>query len=141
MHPNTTLIIGAGSALATLVSLIVSVVALGKARNLARAGHGLEGDFETVTAEVSSDLERLLKRADEQARKIAWLETRARPGRSEQTLVTEVRAVVNAKPTITERRHRVQSLSRRGQNAQSIAHILGMPHGEVELIINLLKAA
>jgi DNA-binding NarL/FixJ family response regulator len=125
----------------TLLSVLTSIFALGKARRLARAGSALEGDFETSLAEFSRDLDTLSRKTGEQARRIAWLETRARPSRSEQPEVAEMVTGTNPKPNITERRHRVLSLARRGQDAHSIAHRLGMPHGEVELMINLLQAA
>jgi hypothetical protein len=38
---------------------------------------------------------------------------------------------------MTERRHRVLALARRGLDAMSIAETLGVPYGEVELIISL----
>jgi hypothetical protein len=36
-----------------------------------------------------------------------------------------------------ERRRRVLALARRGQDADTISNMLGMPNGEVELIMNL----
>ena len=141
MNPQTILIVTAGSVMVTLVSFLTGIVALGKARRLARAGYALEGDFENSLAEFSRDLDTLSQKAGEQARKIAWLETRARSGRNDLPVVAEMVTGTNPKPNITERRHRVLSLARRGQDAQTIARTLGMPDGEVELMINLLKAA
>ena len=125
----------------TVTSILTSMVALRKARRLSRAGYALEGDFENSQAEFSRDLDTLSRKTGEQARRIAWLETRYRSGRDEQPVVAEMVSGVNPKPNITERRHRVLSLARRGQDAQTIARTLGMPHGEVELMMNLLKAA
>lgn len=141
MHPQTILVIAAGSVTITLVSFLVSIVTLGKARRLARAGYALEGDFENSIAAFRREIDTLSHRAGEQARKIAWLETRSRSGRNEQPADAEMVTGVNPKPNITERRHRVLSLARRGQDAQTIAQTLGMPHGEVQLMMNLLKAA
>ena len=141
MHPQTVLIITAGAAMLTLMSFLISMKALGKARRLARAGYALESDFEKAQAEFSRDLDTLSRRAGEQGRRIAWLETRARTGRNEQPVAAEMVNGANSKPNITERRHRVRSLAKRGQDAQTIAQTLGMPYGEVELMINLLKAA
>jgi DNA-binding NarL/FixJ family response regulator len=140
MHTQTILIITAGSVTVTL-AFLTSIVALGKARRLARAGYALEGDFENSLAEFSRDLDTLSRKAGEQARRIAWLETRVRPGSKEQPVIAEMLTGTNPKPNITERRHRVLSLARRGQDARTIARTLGMPHGEVELMINLVKAA
>lgn len=39
--------------------------------------------------------------------------------------------------SVTERRHRVLTLSRRGMDVKAIAQTLGMPHGEVALIIRM----
>jgi hypothetical protein len=125
----------------TLMSLFASMVALRKAKRLARAGYALEGDFETSLSDFSRDLDTLSRKSGEQGRRIAWLETSARSGRNEQPAVAEMVTGATPKPNITERRHRVRSLARRGQDAQTIAQTLGMPHGEVELMINLLKAA
>jgi hypothetical protein len=141
MNPQTVLTITAGSAMISLISILTSVVAFGKVRRLARAGHALESDFENSLAEYSRDLDTLSRKAGEQGRRIAWLETRARTGRHEQPAAPEMVTGANPKPNITERRHRVLSLARRGQDAHTIAQTLGMPHGEVELMINLLKAA
>jgi hypothetical protein len=140
MHSQTVVIITAAAAMVTLMSSLVSIIALGKVRKLARAGYALESDFEKSQAEFSRDLDTLSRRAGEQGRRTAWLETRARTGRSEEP-VAEMITGANSKPNITERRHRVRSLAKRGQDAQTIAQTLGMPYGEVELMINLLKAA
>jgi DNA-binding NarL/FixJ family response regulator len=141
MNPQTILIITAGSVAVTLMSILTSIIALGKARRLARAGYVLEGEFENSLSEFSRDLDTLSRKAGEQSRRIAWLETRTRTGRTEQPVIPEMVTGTNPKPNITERRHRVLSLARRGQDVETIARTLGMPHGEVELMINLLKAA
>lgn len=39
--------------------------------------------------------------------------------------------------SMTEKRHRVLSLAKYGQDVDTIANTLGLPHGEVELIVNL----
>jgi DNA-binding NarL/FixJ family response regulator len=91
-------------------------------------------------ADLSRDLDTASRQSAEWARKIAWLESRARGG-SQEARVPETAAPTNGKLNITERRHRVLSLARRGQDVQTIARTLGMPHGEVELMINLGQAA
>ncbi|WP_352430663.1 hypothetical protein [Pyrinomonas sp.] len=45
------------------------------------------------------------------------------------------------KPSLTERRYRVLRLARRGLDARAISSMLNIPHGEVELIIGLSRAA
>lgn len=42
-----------------------------------------------------------------------------------------------SKSSMTEKRHRVLSLAKYGQDVDTIANTLGLPHGEVELIVNL----
>lgn len=49
----------------------------------------------------------------------------------------ELLVLPDTKPTMTERRRRVLALARRGQDADTISNMLGMPNGEVELIMNL----
>jgi DNA-binding NarL/FixJ family response regulator len=96
--------------------------------------------FETVTTRVSDG-----------ARRIAWLETRIRQPKpkpeepkvepKKESSATENFFAALAKPTMTERRHRVLTLAKRGQDAESIAATLGMLPGEVELIVNLNRVA
>ena len=45
------------------------------------------------------------------------------------------------KSNMTEKRHRVLSLAKYGQDVDTIANTLGLPHGEVELIVNLNSVA
>lgn len=49
----------------------------------------------------------------------------------------ELAILPDTKPTMMERRRRVLALARRGQDADTISNMLGMPNGEVELIMNL----
>ncbi len=46
-------------------------------------------------------------------------------------------APTSARQSVTERRHRVLTLARRGLDVKDIAQTLGMPHGEVALIIRM----
>lgn len=89
-------------------------------------------------------------RLADNARRIAWLETRFRKGsvlKSETATVLPIVERKSATPSdflklnMTERRHRVLTLASRGQNAAKIASTLGMMPGEVELIINLNRVA
>jgi hypothetical protein len=82
------------------------------------------------------------QRANEQSRRIAWLEARVRqPKTTEDEMIDETAAGEPAKLSMTERRHRVIALASRGQNAEAIATTLGIMPGEVELIIRLNQAA
>ncbi|MFN0087985.1 MAG: DUF6115 domain-containing protein [Blastocatellia bacterium] len=82
-------------------------------------------------------VEAVAHQASDQARRIAWLESRLRRRNSEVVSEAVDRPADPAQTSITERRHRVLSLSRRGMDAELIAETLGVPHGEVELIVSL----
>jgi hypothetical protein len=90
--------------------------------------------------ELSQDLDTVSKKCGELARKIAVFESNA-PALSFGTAIEEEVPVTPQKLTITERRHRVRVLARRGKNAEAIATTLGMPYGEVQLIMGLAGAA
>ena len=117
-----------------------------KARREARDNSALAARLEADLEELSRDFDTMTKRATEQGRRLAWLEARLRtragvePAPPAQQ-IESAPAAAAAKPNITERRHRVLSLARRGQDARSIAATLNMPHGEVELMLSLSHAA
>ena len=124
----------------TFFSLIIGLALFVRTRALALQWNALETRFDAEISDLSGDLDTLSRISGEQARRIAWLENRVATA-PEETETLEQMLSATAKPTITERRHRVLSLARRGQDTQTIARTLGMPHGEVELMINLSKAA
>ena len=108
-----------------------------------------EGELTSVKQQLS----RVSQFSAEQTRRIAWLENnrqesarRAQPVEAvapaaSSFTVPQVLAQPTARLSVTERRHRVLSLARRGLDVGLIATSLGLPHGEVELIIELNKAA
>lgn len=81
------------------------------------------------------------RRDSDQARRIAWLESKIRKPRPTSDEVLDD-SVITEQPklSMTERRHRVITLASRGKNAEAIASSLGLFKGEVELILNLNKA-
>lgn len=82
------------------------------------------------------------QRATDQARRIAWLETRLRKPRASSNEVLDDSIITETpKLSMTERRHRVISLADRGKGVDSIAASLGIFKGEVELILSLNQAA
>jgi hypothetical protein len=110
-----------------------------KARNESQNCIAVATQLETELLETSRDLDTVSQRATDQARRIAWLESRVRNNLTPSLPVDEeipARTPSN-KPTITERRHRVNQLSRRGVDCHTIASMLNMPQGEVELMISL----
>lgn len=124
-----------------LVSFGTSLFLFQRARRLSRNWAHLESRIDEEITALSTDLDTVSRKSGEHARRVAWLETKVRPAREEKQPAVEAVAVTNQKPTITERRHRVFLLAKRGQDPQTIARTLGMPHGEVELMINLGRAA
>lgn len=104
-----------------------------------------EGQLKTVRNNLSV----VSQRAAEQARRLALLEARRQAGAMipepalAATLPNPASTFVppSTKLSMTERRHRVLALARRGLDVGTIATSLAMPHGEVELIIELNKAA
>jgi DNA-binding NarL/FixJ family response regulator len=91
-------------------------------------------------AAAEKKLKMIAAQSSNQARRIAWLELRLRrekPESQPQAADEPVEAEDPSQTSMTERRHRVLSLARRGMNSELIAETLGVPHGEVELIISL----
>jgi DNA-binding NarL/FixJ family response regulator len=98
-------------------------------------------DMEELLVKNKELLDTNAQRVAEQSRRIAWLETRVRqPKQASEEIIEEHASNEPPKLNITERRHRVISLSSRGRNVEMIASTLGMLPGEVELIINLNQA-
>lgn len=120
------------------VTLVTTLILLAKYRGLAQKHARANAEFSKELSALSADLDTVSQKAGEATRKLALLETRMQ----KQTLeIVQPEVAPSAKLNITERRHRVLSLWRRGLNTQSIASRLGLPLGEVELMIDLEKAA
>ncbi|HYJ46739.1 MAG TPA: hypothetical protein VEV81_09010 [Pyrinomonadaceae bacterium] len=127
------------SAALTVCCLGACLMLLRKARRETQDCLALSTQLGTELTEISRDLDTISCRATGQARRIAWLESRVRNGSAIAPVsVDDVAAVqVKARPTITERRHRVMQLNERGVDCNTIASMLNMPHGEVELMVGL----
>jgi DNA-binding NarL/FixJ family response regulator len=121
-------------------SLLMNLILITSARRQKRSWLETSERFDDEIESMSRDLDTASRQAGEHLRRIAWLEARVR-----STQPQEPKPPVDTNPklrvSITERRHRVVSLARRGQDVDTIAQILGMNHGEVELMLNLSKAA
>ena len=123
---------------ANAVTLLATLVLLAKYRGLAQKHAKATADFSKELTALSADLDTVSQTAGDASRKAAFLEAKMK----QQTLeLVQPEVAANAKLNITERRHRVLSLWRRGLNTQSISSRLGLPVGEVELMIDLEKAA
>lgn len=136
------------SGLAALFALIALILSFKNHRkNLDKYEICLEqlAETEELLEKYKRELDQTAQQNSDFARRIAWLEARQRQPKNQPKEV-EVETVVSMpnaaqKPTITERRHRVLRLASNGQNAETIAATLGMLAGEVELILNLNRAA
>lgn len=104
---------------------------------------GQLNETENSLAENKETLETVSRRAADQARRIAWLESRLQQPRAfkKETAANKNAPLKPARLNITERRHRVLSLAASGQSTETIAAALGMLPGEVDLIINLNRAS
>lgn len=56
---------------------------------------------------------------------------------AEPVVTANTGPAINSRQSVTERRHRVLTLARRGMDVKTIAQTLGIPHGEVALIIRM----
>lgn len=138
----------AAVAVSTVLTIICAVALVVACRARAETERMLAVVLQTEheVEQLSRDLDKAAQRANESARRLAWLESRrggAAVAASEaETLAAETTSEpVNEKTSMTERRHRVLSLARRGLDAKDISSTLGVPHGEVDLIIELSKVA
>jgi DNA-binding NarL/FixJ family response regulator len=134
---------GAAMLITTLAALLVLTL---KTRAASRRGLALTHELRQQLQTLSQQLDQTSARAAEQAGRIAWLETRLRASAraddlrpaADETLISGPAA--SGKPSITERRHRILKLAQRGMAIKEIAALLGVPDGEVELIIELNHA-
>lgn len=97
-------------------------------------------DLDEMVSKNRALLEKEHQQTLDQARRIAWLESRVRQPKQivkEEIEVEELPKLVVNKSPITERRHRVLALYAKGQTPEMIASTLGMMPGEVELIVKL----
>ena len=134
-------IAAAVSGLAFLFGLIALILSFKNHRkNLDKYEICLEqlAETEELLEKYKRELDQISQQNSDFSRRIAWLEARLRQPKS-QLKEPDVETVVAMptvpqKPTITERRHRVLRLASNGAT-------LGMLAGEVELILNLNRAA
>lgn len=143
MNPQTMFfLMMTAAAAATLLGALALIGAL-KSRAEARRTLAVMLQMENELNDLSRDLDAASRRSNEYARRIAWLESRFGLGTLQEVEPAPAAAEqpAPAKPSMTERRHRVLSLARRGLDARAIASTLGVPHGEVDLIIGLSNVA
>lgn len=119
-----------------------------RARRLVQRSYALNTVLSARVAALEQQVEMLSRQVSDSGRRLDWLEVcereRAASQRSDRR--KDAKGAASAAATtdslsITERRHRVLTLAKRGLQAEQIADTLGVPHGEVELIISLNTAA
>lgn len=133
------LLVAIGSSLLAIVCALLTRSARAEAHRAATVA----ASAKEALADQSRRAAELSRAIDDQTRRLAWLESRMKGGMAgaRPAPVPEPVSETPAKPTMTERRHRVLALAQRGQDAETIATMLNMPRGEVELIIDLNRAA
>lgn len=145
VNPQLVNLIALSVASLTAIVGIVSLVLAWRSRAEARRTLAVAIQLESELSQISGDLDLASHRTNDYARRVAWLESRLSYGNAALAAVeTENNQLVDttpSKPSITERRHRVLSLARRGLDTHSISSTLGVPHGEVDLIIGLSNVA
>lgn len=128
-----------------LLGILFSLYGMRKQRNLRELADFLGKRIEEQDESIGRQKEfweTNSQRLAEQSRRIAWLESRIRqPKLAGDEILDDIPTAEPPKLNMTERRHRVISLSSRGQNVESIATALGMLTGEVELIVDMNQAA
>lgn len=128
----------------TLLGAVLACCAL--AHRLRQAERQQQTSAQALTQRlmtVELQLSRALEQTAEQSRRVAWLELHLHQSRVGVSLLNNANASGDNVTGMTERRHRVLVLARRGMDTELIAETLGVPKGEIELIISLssLKAA
>jgi len=135
------ILITIGSGFFAVISFFWCIGLAFKLRAVGKRAARLAEFVEEEMAAVSRNLETSLTQTADQARRTAWLESRVRPGASAPRQDAHESLTPPSKPSLTEYRHRVLALAQRGFDANTIANMLGEMPGEIELIINLHRAA
>lgn len=122
----------------TSVAALACLLLMRRARTEARDLLAVVTELETELSDTSRDMDTMTQRTTSQERRIAWIESRVRNVKAVSLAPDEETfSQPPAKLSVTERRHRVVQLNKRGVDCNTIASMLDMPHGEVELMIGL----
>ena len=124
-----------------LVSIGAGIAVAVLARKLREANNSqqlLATDMNYRLNEIRHNLEAVAQHTSAQLQRISQPLPQATPARVPEPVVAAIAtAPAGPRQSVTERRHRVLTLSRRGMDIKDIAQTLGMPHGEVALIIRM----
>jgi DNA-binding NarL/FixJ family response regulator len=112
-----------------------------QAHRLAQRSMAAATQLAARVTNLEQQVERLLHQNSDYGPRLDWIETRVRTAEIKRGARGPAAAAEPGQLSITERRHRVLTLAQRGLEAEQIAATLGVPHGEVELIISLNAAA
>ncbi|HKX27688.1 MAG TPA: hypothetical protein VJ302_08345 [Blastocatellia bacterium] len=126
---------------AALIGCIVLAVTVYRLRQTVQRSLASASQTAKRLAAVQRRLDEVSRHAAERAGRIAWLEARARREQTDDSVPAPPEPAAAARTSMTERRHRVLALTQRGMDPATIAETLGVPYGEVELIISLSTAA
>lgn len=146
LNANAPAIIAISSAALACACCVFSFFLARRWRHTAQNHLALAHGFEREAEELSRDLDLVTQRCSDAHRRLAWLESRVRSNLTSAAALAPpaaetTYAAIPEKIGVTERRHRVLQLARRGQDAPTIARTLNLPNGEVELIMSLSRAA
>lgn len=123
-----------------LVSIGAGIAVVVLARKLRQANDSqqlLATDMDYRLNEIRHNIEAVAQHTRAQLQRIAQPIPSSLPRTLEPVVTATAAALPGSRQSVTERRHRVLTLSRRGQDINAIAQTLGMPHGEVALIIRM----
>jgi hypothetical protein len=123
-----------------VLSLLAGLACLALARKWRDAENQhrlLATDMDYRLNELRHHLDAVAQHTTAQLQRIAQPLPRAEPRAPEPAVATATAAPPATRQSVTERRHRVLTLARRGMEVKAIAQTLGMPHGEVGLIIRM----
>ena len=125
-----------------LLSVLSGLACFALARKLNEVTHKhqvLATDMDYRLHEIRHNLDAVAQQTAAQLQRFAQPRTQpqAQPSVPAAAVAGAAAPPTSARQSVTERRHRVLTLSRRGMDVNAIAQTLGMPHGEVALIIRM----
>lgn len=127
-----------------LLSVLSGLVCIALARKLNEVTHKqqvLATDIDYRFDEIRHNLDAVAQQTAAQLQRFAQPrpqpQAQPQPQPSASAPAVAVAQTAGTRQSVTERRHRVLTLSRRGMDVKAIAQTLGMPHGEVALIIRM----
>ena len=127
-----------------LLSVLSGLACFALARKLNEVTHKhqvLATDMDYRLHEIRHNLDAVAQQTAAQLQRFAQprppAQPQPQPSAAEPAGAVVAAQAAGARQSVTERRHRVLTLSRRGMDVKAIAQTLGMPHGEVALIIRM----